>query len=177
MIKKLQRKMVIIMMISVCLVLSAIMIAINVVNYSRIAKDADEIINIIGSNSGRFPKPDMFKPMGNNEFRDRDKHLNDFNINVETPYETRYFTVKLSDDNSVEYVDTGNVAAIDSSKAIEYANTVLDSNKTKGYLADDFKPFHFLQRGKPKSRDTNRTETERSQDQTGNQICGYRRQF
>ncbi len=134
MIKKLQRKMVIIMMISVCLVLSAIMIAINVVNYSRIAKDADEIINIIGSNSGRFPKPDMFKPMGNNEFRDRDKHLNDFNINVETPYETRYFTVKLSDDNSVEYVDTGNVAAIDSSKAIEYANTVLDSNKTKGYI-------------------------------------------
>ncbi len=123
MVKKLQRKMFVIMMVSVFVVLSAIMITINVINYNHIAKDADMLINLIGNNRGDIPKFNFGPP-------DKNKGP----ISKETPYETRFFTLKVSKDGNIESINTGNVAAVDTSMAILYYQEVVENKKEKGYV-------------------------------------------
>ena len=59
MIKRLQKKFVIISMISVIAVLTVIMTLINVMNYKKIADDVDVILEMLSENNGKFPKPDI----------------------------------------------------------------------------------------------------------------------
>jgi len=54
MIKKLQRKFIIITMISVIIVLATIMTIVNVLNYKNITKDVDVILDALLENGGRF---------------------------------------------------------------------------------------------------------------------------
>ena len=56
-------------------------------------------------------------------------------MSPETPFETRYFTVKLNTDGTVIETDTSKVVAVDDSLAARYAKMVLDKDKSKGYLS------------------------------------------
>ncbi len=58
-----------------------------------------------------------------------DKHRG---FNEETKYQTRYFVVYTDSNGEITKVDTGHVAAVSSSQAIEYGKSVLDSGKTSG---------------------------------------------
>lgn len=122
MIKKLRIRFIIITMASVIIVLSIIMTAINVMNYSNVKSFSDKVLVEISENDGRFgsfkgPRPD--EPFGNQ-------------INEETPFETRFFTVTFFNDIRFIDVNVSQIAAVDKDKAIEYANSVL--NDDKGYV-------------------------------------------
>ena len=56
MIKKLRRKFIAVSVLSVFVVLTVIMSAINILNYSRVVRDSDAVLNVLAENNGQFPK-------------------------------------------------------------------------------------------------------------------------
>lgn len=118
MIKKLHRRFVTITMISLTLVLLVIMGAANIANYISVVSDADNMLAMISRSDGRFPMD--FMRMGRREFTE------------ETPFETRFFSVKITSDGEVT-TDLGFIAAIDEDEAIELANEVLSGGKERGF--------------------------------------------
>ena len=140
MIKRLQRKFVVIAAVCLLIVEFAIIGGINGVNIYQTNKNADNLLNIIIENDGRFPEFDPKgmkhdKPQDNSdsasppESKKPDKHRG---FNEETKYQTRYFVVYADSNGEITKVDTGHVAAVSSSQAIEYGKSVLDSGKTSG---------------------------------------------
>lgn len=122
MIRKLRLRFVLITMLSVVLVLGAIILTINVMNYSEVRGNADKILDMLDRNGGGFDGPDF----GGNP----NIHPNRFN--EETPFETRFFTVKYNLDETVE-VNTNHIAAIQDAQAISMADDILLKNRVRGY--------------------------------------------
>lgn len=147
MIKRLQRKFVIIT--AVCLLIVELLIigTINIVNIYQINRENDDLLNIIIENDGKFP---MYKPQQDlnernpsekgviNEEPPEEKVLDNkwrnHGINEETRYQTRYFSAFLTDDGNVYRVDTGHISAVDSAQAVEYAKKAYDTGDDSGYI-------------------------------------------
>ena len=126
MIKKLQRKFILLCMSALLFVLVIIIGGINIVNYTAVTNDADKLLNIISDNQGMFPQePGKFGnplPPG---------------MSPETPYESRYFSVVI-DTNTQQCisVETRQIISVNKDAAILYANTALDKGKTNGFVYD-----------------------------------------
>ena len=125
MIKKLQRKFVLIAMGSLFLVIVALIGTVNIVNLYQIGKKADSLLSLLAENNGRFPE--MQKGGGRQPPKDR------LDITPETPFETRYFVVTADGDGEILHIDTGHIAAVSSADARDYAQDVLESGKKSGY--------------------------------------------
>ena len=59
-------------------------------------------------------------------------------MSPETPFELRYFSVKLNTDGGVLAVDTSKIAAVDAVKAEKYAKEIFTEGKEKGFI-DSYK--------------------------------------
>lgn len=148
MIKKLRRKLVLTLMVSLLLVLLVIEGIVGILNYHKIAKDADRILSILEENDGKFPdifhidsdddttgkKDDIFKK--NPAELQPDFRNNMGILSPEMPYESRFFTVVLKENGEIVTVDTGKIASVDTTMAMEYAQNVWESGKTKGFMKD-----------------------------------------
>lgn len=126
MIKKLRIKFIALSMFSLLLVLFIIMGSINILNYQDIVKDADNVLSILKSNNGAFPK--MEEPRG--------KHDSPKPLSPETPYESRFFSVLMSREGVVISVDTGKIAAVDTATAMEYAESLWERQENQGFIGD-----------------------------------------
>lgn len=127
MIKKLRVKMVIATMLSLLVVLSVIIGSVGILNYREIVSNADMTLGILEENDGRFPDSAFAK----GSFQKRDHRLS-----PELPYESRYFTVFFTSEGTLVSINTGKIAAIDTSTAIDYAETVRKQGKEKGFEND-----------------------------------------
>lgn len=125
MIKKLQRKFVAVAMLSLFIVLLIIIGTVNILNYTRMADDAQRTINILKENDGSFPKPDMKPGHGKEIFK---------GMSPEAPYESRYFSVLMDGSGNVSTIDTGKIAGTDTDEAAEYAAKVLECGRTSGFM-------------------------------------------
>lgn len=125
MIKSLRRKFIAITMCSVVVVLGIIMAIINITNYYDINKHADELLNVLVENKGEFPKPDDKIHSKKTLFQ---------NMSPEAPFETRYFSVVLRDNQEVVSVNTGRIAAISTETAAKYAIELQSTGKASGFL-------------------------------------------
>lgn len=125
MIQKLRTKLVVASMLSLIFVLMILIGAAGALNYRDITTNADNILHILQENDGKFPA--MTGKSRNREERE---------FSPELPYETRYFTVFLKANGTVSTVDTGKIAAIDTKTAISYAQDVISSGNTSGFLKD-----------------------------------------
>ncbi|MBQ7058960.1 MAG: HAMP domain-containing histidine kinase [Firmicutes bacterium] len=137
MIKTLRRRVVIYTLLSVALVLFLIMGVINVVNFVRIDQSSDNILQYLAENGGEFPRMPEFEREDGQKDEQKDERGRGrggrMDMTAETPYETRYFTVTLNEDGSVKEIDTGKIAAVSSSDAIQMVNKALSSGKESGY--------------------------------------------
>lgn len=127
MIKRLRRKFILIAMLSVTIVLGSIIAIINIVNYCKIDADSEKVLSILIEYEGRFPMAEPF-PSYSNEATEQ-KSLRD--MSPETPFETRFFTVTAMQDGSL-ITDTGKIAAVSESQAIEIAQKLIQKGKTSG---------------------------------------------
>lgn len=127
MIRKLRIKLIIAAMVSLLAVLLVIMSAVNIVYYWQVIQDADSTLSLLADNNGFFPKA-LHDTPPDGQFPQKGPHLS-----PELPYETRYFFVTLDKDGSVHAVNTGKIAAVDSSAAIAYAQAVWAQGKTQGF--------------------------------------------
>lgn len=124
MIKKLRRKLVITSMVSLFLVLLVIEGIVGILNYRKIVTDADRILMILEQNDGKFPREGHL---------DRNKTGR---MSAEMPYESRFFSAILNDVGKVVAADTGKIASVDTSAAMEYAQNVWKTGKMQGFMED-----------------------------------------
>lgn len=126
MIKKLQRKFIMITMGSLLVVMLILIGSINMINLYQTNQRLDGTIQLLAQNQGRFPQFDKGNPP-------KGKPHFDGNLNEETQFQTRYFIVKVDENGDVYQIDTSHIAAVTSQDASEYADKVMESNKTSGY--------------------------------------------
>ncbi len=107
MIKRIRTKFMIAAMFSVALVLTLVLGLTNVFNYRNAIKEVDATLEVLAQNGGRFPQMP-------------DSHPN-LDMTPEMPFETRYFSVHLSDSAEVIEVDLTNIAAVDREEAVRIA--------------------------------------------------------
>lgn len=145
MFKKLRLRFIALTMISLLLVLLVILGGINLVNHRNVVRQADDVLAVLAENDGSFPGRDGMQPMpfpqedgtaAEDLKQNTDWRHDHGGLSVEAPYESRYFSVRLADDGSVNYVDTVRIAAVDMDSAVEYAETALASGKERGFLDD-----------------------------------------
>lgn len=133
MIRKLRIKLILASMLSLLLVLTVILGTAGVLNYKKIVTDADSILAILEENDGSFPL---------------DRHLEDDlfltdhppketpRFSPELPYESRYFSVFLTQNGAILSVNTGKIAAVDTETAIEYAQIIYNTGDSQGFMGD-----------------------------------------
>lgn len=121
MIHRLRRNFIAIAMLSTLVVLTIIIGSLNIINYINLLQQADEILTVLSENDASFP--------------DYSTNTEDLpsSFNVETPFNTRFFSVTIDNDLNVSNVDTKQITAIDDSTAIEYASNVIMTNNTSGF--------------------------------------------
>ena len=129
MIQKLRLKLIMASIFSLFLVLIVIEGIIGIMNYGKIIKDADRVLNILSENSGRFPE----------QF----PHESDYSrLSPEIPFESRFFSVLVDYEGNVILTDTGKIAAIDETDAITYAQVVLEKQRERGFI-DNYRYFIY----------------------------------
>lgn len=116
--KILRQKFILISVGVVFVVLLTMASVINIVNYTQIDDVADELIEVMAENDGAIPQV-FDRPM---------EHLN-----AETPYTTRFFIVKVDENDILISADTRNVQMVNTEQAIGHANAALIQGDAEGF--------------------------------------------
>lgn len=134
MIRTLRRKFILIAMLSLTGTLAVLCAAIGVGTVLTTANRADRAIALLYQNDGEFPPPSgTVDPAA----------TFDFQVTQETPFESRYFIVKLTDYQEVSWVDTDHIAALDRQTVVESISEILESGDQQGYT--DYYRFGIFQ--------------------------------
>lgn len=143
MIKKLQKRFLILATGSLFLLLFMIVISSSLLNYYSLIRDADSILQVLADNSGKFPKYD--KPKANHSetgsFRREppDGSREPFGrkeLPPETSYESRFFTADLMEDSGEIKLNTDHIAAILDDEALAIAKKAQALDKEQGFIGD-----------------------------------------
>ena len=145
-------------MISIIVVLMAIIGTITLINYNKTVDNIDKVLTVLVDNGGKFNNLDF----GDDNLKNTDGDNNKDNLNhqkdhgeftKETPYWTRFFSVKFTNSNPDPAVDTSMIASVSKEEAIDMAKETIDSNSMIGFygayrykvkIADDFKLVVFV---------------------------------
>lgn len=143
MIKKLKRKFILLTMTSLFALLLVIVAGMNIMNYTSVVAEADDILSILTKNGGDFPDIKNIAPDSNGTAPDHTNTITEFtggfgkkHMSPEVPFESRYFSVQFDSSGSVVFADTGKIAAIDKETAISYAQSVYNDTNGKGFVKD-----------------------------------------
>ena len=125
MIRSLRRKFLLIATLSLLATLAVLCAAIGAGSYWVTTDRADRAISLLYQNGGEFPPPSLgADPAGSFGFQ----------VTQETPFETRYFIVTLTDRQEVSSVDTEHIAALDRQTVVECVSDILHSGDQRGYV-------------------------------------------
>jgi len=130
MFKKLRIRFILTAMIAVFLVLGVIVVGMNIVNYANIDKKADETLQMLVRGGGKLPEntqPSAPGGAGGNT------HDRGGTLSPEAKYTTRYFTVTLGTDGTLQAVDCGKISAVSEETAESYAKELWQDGKQSGY--------------------------------------------
>lgn len=133
MIRKLRIKLVTASMLSLIIVMSIILGVAGVLNYKKVINDADSVLSILKQNDGNFPIPQRNMK---SYIKSSKIHKDNHRLSPELPYESRYFSVFLTNEGNTVSVNTGKIAAVDETTAVDYAKIVINSNKLNGFVND-----------------------------------------
>lgn len=136
MLKKLRIKFIGISISSLFVFLVLILAIVNIINYSKVANDADMITEILARNDGGFPteqgrnEPPAF-PDGQNPFENGDNPFQ----RRETRFDTRYFFVKINENGDVVETNVDNTITYSQEEAKEFALSVY-TKESVGWSGD-----------------------------------------
>lgn len=156
MISKLRRNFILITMCSTFAVLAVIIGTLNLVSYHNMVEKADNILILLTENNAMFPEmpqggfesvepPEGDMERWNPKYKDGMKKgmmngtmgsmINGAmqDMSPETPFETRFFSVRLDDEGNLVAVDTGKIAAVATEDAVAFAKEIWESGHKKGF--------------------------------------------
>ncbi|NWO20482.1 HAMP domain-containing histidine kinase [Oribacterium sp. oral taxon 102] len=139
MIRKLQKRLLLASMLSLFLVLCILIGTASAMNYHKLIRNADDTLQILRENGGRFPSPPESPPGTDSA---SEQHL--FR---ERPFESRYFLVVFRSDGTAESVELGRIAAVDRDSAVRYGQRILVSRGSEGFL-DDYRYLKYEEDGR-----------------------------
>ncbi|MCR4690089.1 MAG: HAMP domain-containing histidine kinase [Lachnospiraceae bacterium] len=137
MVKKLQYKFIGIATGSVFLMLLLVLAMINIISSVRNNRETGILLEHIANNNGHIPAMHA----STSDYGDLDSVLT-----PETQYETRYFSVRLKNDQIVG-VDNGHIAAVSFVEAGNYAKAALARGKERGRFLWNGRSYDYLVRG------------------------------
>lgn len=122
MIGKLKIKVILLSAISLFVLLAVIITGMNLINYTAVVREADEVLMLLSRNQGAFPGvlegpafEDFPEKPGKEDNRLPPK------MSPEVPYESRYFSVVLNETGDTVVVDISRIASVDETQATAYA--------------------------------------------------------
>ncbi len=124
MLKKLRLKFIGTAMLAVSLVLVLLMGCINAVSYKSVVDDAEQKLDVLEEYGGTFPYDNSIL---NSIFRGK--------FSMETPFDSRYFTVMINTKQMVASVDIGHIASVDTDSAAALAYSLYQKGKTNGFTS------------------------------------------
>ncbi len=140
MIKKLKRKFVLLATVSSFILMTILISTMNIINYSSVIRESDNILNMISEPSFPFHKKDEIigekpvdKPIKDNEFLPH-------GMSPEVPYESRYFIVKLSSDGEIIETNIDRIISVDESTIERFVSKSINNKKDRGFVDN----FRFL---------------------------------
>ena len=138
MIIKLKRKFIILATISMLVLMSALCGIMNAINYSVVVKESDSTINLLIHPDD--PAHENSPPPENS--RDGIKAPAHGGMSPEIPYESRYFTVTVSESGEIVKTDLSKILSVDDSSVSDYTEKALSSSRSRGFI----KQFRFAKR-------------------------------
>ena len=129
MIRRLKTRFTLLAMTAICVLLTVVVAGMNLINYTTVVSEADSTLELLSMNRGSFP--DM-----------KNDHMGPFPrpMSPELPYESRYFSVVLTQTGKVVLTDTGKIASVDSGTAAQYGVRAHESGKQTGFIGE----FRYL---------------------------------
>ncbi|MCR5716044.1 MAG: HAMP domain-containing histidine kinase [Lachnospiraceae bacterium] len=128
MIKRVRKRFIMIAMIAIIICTTILVVTINLVNFIQVDQQVDRILNSIANNNGVFtPKPGSMLGMGGRGGAPQ-----------EMQYETRYFSVKIGTDGSMQ-TELTHIASVDEDAAIALAQEALEDNVGLTSYIDTYK--------------------------------------
>lgn len=138
MIKKLRNKFIAISMLSITIVLSVIIIAINLINYVNVRHNIDMRMAMLEENGGTVPMNRPMHEIGQKEEFKGERPMK--GLNAEAAFDTRFFTVELDNEDTVVMVNTRNINAVTEESAKEYAKLLADKDSENGF----YKNYRYM---------------------------------
>ncbi len=124
MLRRLRRKFVLVGAGSFALVLFVLAVGINCAVYYFNARSADGLLSDMAALGGELPRPEgpgMQRPW-------------DYPLTEETPFETRYFAVRVDSSGEADDIQLDFVSAVDTEGALECLNEAMATGKESGYV-------------------------------------------
>ena len=116
MIYKLRKKFIKICMLSFMSVFLVLFMLIYFITCIQTNRSLDTLADIVSENEGKFPEFEELKIEENQLFPPKE-------INQESPFTTRYFTVRFDSSEQPVFVDVRSIASVTREEAIDYANS------------------------------------------------------
>lgn len=143
--KKIRRKFIVIAMLSMFFVLSIIIAAMNYINYQKMGKNLDDVTYILEIGNGSFyespdPSEENHAPSNPSNPQGEDPKAHNKvpeppkSISEETPYQTRYFTVRYDASGTIYATSVGHISAVNATQARAYAAKVYDAAPGTGFI-------------------------------------------
>ena len=142
--KKIRRNFIVIAMLSMFLVLTIIITALNYINYQKMGKNLDDVTHILEMGNGSFyespdPSDEDHDPSGHSPNDNSPQAHNKVpeppkSISEETPYQTRYFTVRYDASGTIYATSVGHISAVDAAQARTYAAKIYNSAPGTGFI-------------------------------------------
>ena len=131
MIYKLRKKFIKICVLSFTAVFVILLISIFFVTTVQTNRSLDMLADVVSSNDGTFPEW--------NEFSNApDPPPIPDGLNMESPFTTRFFTVRFDCNGNVLSADIRSIASVSHDEAVTYAEKALEHSNERGWI-DDFR--------------------------------------
>ncbi len=130
MIKKLKRKFILLATISTFLLMTTLIGIMNVVNFSSIITETDTILDVLIKADGRFEN----SKNNDNKPPKEPKNFVPHGMSPEVPYESRFFTAKISNGGEIIDQNTSKIISVTESDVEEYVAKAIISNKSRGFI-------------------------------------------
>ena len=126
MIRRLRKRFIRIAMLAVTSVMLLLCLIVNIANYVSVDAELGDMLNVICENQGKIPHPPHGEGPGAG---------GDGRFTPETPFSTRYFVLRYTEDGELIKADLENIAAVTEDDTGPYLETALGHGEGFGYTS------------------------------------------
>ena len=131
MINKLKRKFVILATVFMLVLMTALLLIMNSINYYAIISESDSILDMLSQPDAPF--------LNTRQLPEKPAQFDDFvppGMSPEVPYESRFFVVTVSADGEILQSDFSRIISVDDETATAYISRALESSRTRGFIEE-----------------------------------------